>query len=240
MLPGLPAPIALELDELAARYGRPLLKVEESGYWNPRKAGGSRRLCEVCMVVRRPNGRLITGTKTFYPAGAFRLLTGGVERGERVLDALRRETHEETGLRTEVRRFLAAIAYRPIDPPRRTGPAGRGPQLPVFYTFAFLVDEIGGTLGAVDPDERLEAYREVTPDELLQLADRLDHLGEQRSREVDGRWRDWGRFRAIAHRAVWEALRRPPPSPQTAASDADIGPEGGSRFTMRGGEGQQP
>jgi hypothetical protein len=116
--------------------------------------------------------------------------------------------------------------------------------LPVFYTFAFLIDEVGGTLGAVDPDERLEAYREVTPDELLQLGDRLDHLGEQRSREVDGRWRDWGRFRAIAHRAVWEALRRPSPSPPTAAGEADTGartgPERGSRFATRGGEGQQP
>src|SRR5438128_2506326 len=112
------------------------------------------RYGEVCMVVRRPNGKLITAIKTFYPAGAFRLLTGGVDHGEPIADALLREVAEETGLDVVVRRFLAVIEYQL----QELGDAGCGlgspsstPHLPPpipwnFATFAFLLDEIGGIL----------------------------------------------------------------------------------------------
>ena len=74
------------------------------------------------MVVRRPNGKLITAKKTFYPPGAFRLLTGGVGHGELIAAALLREVAEETGLDVVVRRFLAVIEYQL----REMGDGGRG------------------------------------------------------------------------------------------------------------------
>lgn len=155
MTPRFPAPgdADEEIADLVRRFGPTLERAVAAGtdaFW--RRQGRTR---EVCMVVRRPSGRLLTATKTFYPAGVYRLLTGGVERGERVLEALLRETHEETGLRVKVRRLLAVIAYRAED--------AADDDPPRFHTFAFLLDEVGGTLGATDPDERIAAYGESRP-----------------------------------------------------------------------------
>lgn len=190
-----------EAEELAARFGAPLqwdVQIENDGIFDP--LGKSDRYGEVCMVVRRPNGRLLTAIKTFYPPGAYRLLTGGIHHGEKILDALLRETAEETGLSVAVRRFLAVVDYR--------HPHWKHQNASGFTTFAFLLDEVGGELGCADPGERLEAFREVEVDELPALADFLDSLAATPSEEIGGRWRDWGRFRAVIHRAVWQALRK--------------------------------
>jgi 8-oxo-dGTP pyrophosphatase MutT (NUDIX family) len=121
-----------EIDTLAARFGAPLVidSVIPDHFDDPIRKPD--RYGEVCMVVRRPNGTVLLSIKTFYPRGAYRLPTGGIHRGEPILDALLRETNEETGLQTDVRRFLARIAYHSVDAP--TG-------VPIFHTFAFLLDE---------------------------------------------------------------------------------------------------
>lgn len=195
----LPPPVEAEVEQLAARFGAPLrwdVTLENDGLFDP--LGKSDRYGEVCMVVRRPGGTLITAIKTFYPAGAYRLLTGGIHHGESILDALLRETVEETSLEVAVRRFLAVVSYRL---------SASDPQQPaVFSTFAFLLDEVGGTLGCADPGERLGEFRETTVDELPALADTLYSLAGEPSSEIHGKWRDWGRFRAVIHRAVYEAL----------------------------------
>ena len=197
MFPSLPAPINDELTQLAQRYGQPIVQTVNLGantYFDP--LNKSDRYGEVCMVIRRKNGRLLTAIKTFYPRGAYRLLTGGINYGEPVLDALLRETHEETGLEVEVKCFLAAVAYQ----------LNNSEETPIFYTFAFLLDEVGGTLGVLDEDERVESFREIEPSELPGMADFLAHLGHQQSEEINGDLNDWGRFRAVIHRLVWEAL----------------------------------
>src|SRR5207244_1721038 len=76
----------------------------------------------------------------------------------RILDALLRETTEETGLETVVRRFLAHVIYRPTE-----ASTGGGPAAPLFHTFAFLLDETGGTLGVRDKAERIEGFTEIDP-----------------------------------------------------------------------------
>ncbi len=184
-----------ELAALAERYGTPRLvsaRIRDA-FFDPIKRPD--RFGEVCMVVRRPSGTLLLTTKDFYPGRAFRLPTGGIAHGEGILDALLRETHEETGLAAEVRRFLAWIDYE-----------GSGAGRVVFHTFAFLLDETGGTLGSLDPHERIAAYREIVPEELPRVADRLDSVTSQLSSEIEGDWADWGHFRAVVHRAVAEAL----------------------------------
>jgi NAD+ diphosphatase len=207
--------IEAEIAELSARYGEPRrLAVElTGGMFSPLLLRD--RHGEVCMVVRRPNGKLITAIKTFYPAGAFRLLTGGIGHGERIADALLREVAEETGLEVVVRRFLTVIEYHL----QGMGVAGWGlgdrpskPQLPSpnsqsFATFAFLLDEVGGTLGARDGGERIGAFREIEVDELPAVAEALERVPDSVDHEIEGSWRDWGRFRAIVHRAVYAALK---------------------------------
>ena len=197
MFPSLPQEVQDELAQLAITYGAPLVRKIDLGIstaFDP--LNKTDRYGEVCMVIRRHNGLLITAIKTFYPSEAYRLLTGGINYGERVYDALLRETHEETGLKVTVNRFLTALAYF-LDGDDKT---------PVFYTFAFLLDEVSGTLGALDQSERVESFREVSVEDLPGIADMLRHIRHERSREIGGNWHDWGQFRAAVHDAVYDAL----------------------------------
>lgn len=193
----LPAPVEQELEHLARRFGEPARvdAVVDDSFKDP--IWKHDRFGEVCMVIRRRNGSLLLSIKTFYPRGAFRLPTGGIHHGEAVYDALVRETHEETGLATTVARFLARIAYQPMSTP---GPVA------VFHTFAFLLDEVSGTLGALDMSERIEQWKEIDVADLLAVADTLDDLTTQGTEDIGGDWRAWGKFRAVVHRVVHEAL----------------------------------
>jgi len=189
-----------ELDEeialLAARFGEPRrLEVLIRPFFDPVQRPD--RFAEVCMVIRRRNGRLPLSIKTFYPRGAHRLPTGGIHHGEPILDALRRETEEETGLETEIKRFLAWITYRPVSAP--DGP-------PLFHTFAFLLEDMGGHFHTSDLEEQIEEWIEVEPAALGDVADRLDRITSMPSKEIGGDWADWGHFRAIVHRVVHGAL----------------------------------
>lgn len=190
----LPAPIQAEIAELAERYGTPVtgsVDLGESPYLRRVVAG---RFAEICMVVRRPSGRLLVFRKPFYPAGIVRLMTGGVEDGESILRALLREVHEETGLSVNVARFLAASAYLTDGCPQ-------------FASFAFLLDETGGTLGALDEDEQVEFFREIAVAELLAIAGELEQLPNEYNTALDAEIPDWGRLRALNHRLVYQALR---------------------------------
>ncbi len=182
--------IEADIHALAMRYGAPrrIVAPLDGASFDP--VARSDRYGEVCMVVRRRNGRLITAIKTFYPAGCFRLLTGGIAHGETIEAALQREVEEETGLQTVIRRFLAVIVY----PPQR------------FATFAFLLDEHGGELGSRDPHERIAAFREIDVAELPLLAATLEAAPDRFDAAIGGNWRDWGHFRAIVHRVVYQAL----------------------------------
>jgi ADP-ribose pyrophosphatase YjhB (NUDIX family) len=192
-----PEAIKAEIDDLATRYGTPrrtLIELEDQRF-DPYVL--TDRYGEVCMVIRRPSGALITMRKDLYPPGVFRLPTGGIRHGEAIAAALLRETAEETGLDVQITQFLCAVAYRgPDDPPDRIG----------FTSFAFLLDEIGGELASHDPDERLEAFGFVPPQDLPQLAERLEQLSATHDRAIGGRWQSWGRFRAVIHREVARML----------------------------------
>lgn len=186
--------IETEVAELAGRYGEPRrVAIDLEGQpFDP--LAMTDRYGEVCMVIRRPNGKLISAIKTFYPAGAFRLLTGGVQHGEPISAALLREVAEETGLEVVIRRFLAVIEYRLAQTAH------------VFATFTFLLDEIGGTLESHDPAEQVGAFRELALADLPALAYLLAQAPDQYDAKIGGSWRDWGRFRAVVHRVVHEAL----------------------------------
>ncbi len=193
-----PAWARAELQALAQRYGEPVIGVTQ----DPDAAkylvlhDQTRRPGEVAMVVRRQNGKLLLATKEFYPAGVYRLLTGGVHRGESIFAALMRETHEETSLVVEPRRFLAVARYQEPD----------APEPSEYATYAFLLDEVGGELGVNDPHERLSGFREVYPSELPAIADQLDNLPRNLRNDMQMEHYAWGRFRALAHRLVWQAI----------------------------------
>jgi NAD+ diphosphatase len=187
-----------EIAELATRLGAPRrIEVVIRPFFDPVQRPD--RFAEVCMVIRRKNGKIPLSIKTFYPRGAHRLPTGGIHHGERILDALRRETEEETGLETETKRFLAWITYRTVEAP--DGP-------PLFHTFAFLLDEVGGRFHTSDTEEQIEEWIEIEPAALGEIADRLERITSAPSNDIGGDWADWGHFRAIVHRVVHQALTR--------------------------------
>ena len=190
------AELEAEIAQIAARFGEPRrMDVAIRPFFDP--VQNPDRFAEVCMVVRRRSGKVPLCIKTFYPRAAYRLPTGGIHRGERILDALRRETTEETGLDTRIERFLAWITYRGVSDP--DGP-------PLFHTFAFLLAEVGGTFKTSDEDEQIESWIEIEPSALNQVAERLDKIATGHSDDIGGDWADWGHFRAIVHRVVSDAL----------------------------------
>jgi 8-oxo-dGTP pyrophosphatase MutT (NUDIX family) len=186
-----------EITDLAARYGEPVTRdvALDDIAFDP--VGNPSRFAEVCMVVRRPSGNVLLSIKTFYPRGAYRLPTGGIDRDEPILEALIRETLEETGLHLKANRFLAALTY--LD-----GPAGP----PVFHTFAFLLDDPSGApVTPLDQHEQIESYIEVPLSELPRAAERLERIPPAGAPGIPN-WDAWGRFRSHVHRAVHETLRR--------------------------------
>lgn len=196
----LPPGLETEVADLAARFG-PTAFVTAAlpdGVFDPFTRRD--RVGEVCMVIRRPSGRLLTFRKDVYPQGVFRLLTGGINHGESVQAALLREVEEETSLTVALRRLMAVIGYSAPE-----SPAGAFS----FYTFAFLLDELSGSLAVQDLDERVEAFRDVEPAELPALASYLEGLDDRVDRAIGGNWRSWGIFRAIVHRVVADQLTAP-------------------------------
>ncbi|MHB0856590.1 MAG: NUDIX hydrolase [Anaerolineae bacterium] len=178
-----------------AQYGRPVertacITVSEQSlhYW---RGVLRKRASEVVIVLRRKNGRYLVHTKGFYPQGVFRLLTGGIEAGEDLLEALQRETKEETGLEVAIQRFLAVLHNRFVC----------GEEAVTFTSYLFLLQERDGVLGSHDDTESITGFREVDLAGLLVLAEELEAL------EPD--WGDWGRFRATAHRLTAELLADP-------------------------------
>ncbi len=161
--------------------------------------GSPGRIAEVCMVVRRPSGTFLVIRKPAYPPDVFRLPTGGLHRGEGILEALKREVAEETGLTIAIRRFLAAIRYT-------AGSVTKDNS--AFHTFAFLVDEIDGKLGSCDEEEELE-FKEVDLRGIRQTAEDLERVTLLSKAQSQIQWPAWGRFRAIAHHAVSETLSQP-------------------------------
>ncbi|NJM08635.1 NUDIX hydrolase [Candidatus Gracilibacteria bacterium] len=172
-----------EITTLAARYSTPRYVEVELAEGSFEPLSSRARVSEVCMVIRRQNQQILVFRKDFYPSGVLRLLTGGIEAGEQIETALLREVAEETGLDVHIERFLAVVAYRM--PSTALGHND-------FLTFAFLLQERGGTLMAHDPHERVECFADVAPAALYELAAVLDRQDDTIDDAIDGSWQLWG------------------------------------------------
>ncbi len=176
-------PDEVEIAQLSTQFGRPhrhhaTLTVSEHFLRRWGEKLRTRR-GEVLFLLPRPGGVLVH-RKTHYPPGVWRLLTGGVELGEAVLDALRREVQEEVGYTPPPRRFVAVVTYEFV----------HGPSALPFVTYMFLMAYSQHPL-MLSTDGEVAETREVSLDELAHIASTLGAL--------PGAWGDWGRFRAVAH-----------------------------------------
>ena len=152
------------------------------------KMAGKGRRGEVVMVVPNQQGQLWLHTKSFYPPGIFRLMTGGLEGDEKPHKAMLREVEEETGFNTKIDRCLAVITYTF---------SGNGLVIP-FVSYVFLTQPTTGRPSPTDPNEAITEFRAVMVEDLAETAQQL--------RSIEGRFSDWGVFRAIAHELAREQL----------------------------------
>jgi 8-oxo-dGTP pyrophosphatase MutT (NUDIX family) len=149
----------------------------------------SNRDAEVVLAAQRPSGRFLIHTKGEYPDGVYRLMSGGIGRDEDVLQAVHRELVEETGLDGQIARFVGILTTRFQHEGQELG----------FVSYLFHIRLSDGPLSPEDDAEDIIGFREVTLQELGELADELECLD-------NGFWRDWGRFRGAAHRLLVEEL----------------------------------
>jgi NAD+ diphosphatase len=182
-----------EIAQLSAEYGTPrrercALDVSQGTHewWSSDKV--RRRDGEVVLFIQRRNGNLILHTKDFYPDGVLRVPSGGIKEGEAVAAAVHRETLEETGLQVDIERFLVLVEFE----------FHWQGQVTRYPSYSFLLHELKGDLGSLDPQERIAALTEVPFSELPAVARGLEN--------VPPSWHDWGQFRAIPHRLVAELM----------------------------------
>jgi 8-oxo-dGTP pyrophosphatase MutT (NUDIX family) len=183
------------LERAIASYGPPErhhlvldVSADTLAYWGWQRR---KRLAEVVLALRRPDGGYLLHTKAFYPPGAYRLLSGGLKLDEDALVGARREAAEETGLPVEIERFLAILSF---EFRHREG-------VERFTSLLFALSAGEGPLASQDPGEQITAFRAVPVEALESVADALESLPPA--------WLDWGRFRASPHRLVARLLAAP-------------------------------
>lgn len=148
----------------------------------------------VVMVIPRPGGKVLLMTKSMYPSGVYRLPSGKMHEGETPEDALAREGCEETGFDLHCVEMIETITFLFKN---------KGRTL-TWDSYIILTNEQSGEPQVQDLCERITDFREVSPCELNKIADELENL-------PPGHWRDWGRFRAVEHRVVYNKLCRNSP-----------------------------
>lgn len=149
-----------------------------------------KRRGEVVMLIPNEQGHFWLHTKSFYPPGVYRLMTGGLDRGEKPTEALGREVFEETGFKVKIERCLAVITY---------GLQATDVNLP-FASYVFLTTPTKGLPQPTDPGEDIAHFQAIPLSGLLQVAQYL--------RSLSSHFADWGIFRAVAHEVAYEQLPR--------------------------------
>jgi 8-oxo-dGTP pyrophosphatase MutT (NUDIX family) len=153
------------------------------------------RRAEVVMAVPDEQGHLWLHTKSFYPQGVYRLMTGGLNPGEAPAQALRREVVEETGFKVKVQTCLAVITYTLL---------AQNVELP-FVSYIFLTTPTKGQPNPTDSAEAINHFQAVPVPALAETARQL--------RSLSGDFADWGAFRAVAHEVACEQLLQNPLGP---------------------------
>lgn len=151
---------------------------------------GRGRSAEVIFVVSRAGKDVLLINKAQYPAGTYRIPTGGVEAGESPQEAARREIYEETGYQVEAPGLLSVVNYTLNWP-------GLAPVPFVSYVFLALVPS-DQPPQATDPMERIADFRWIPITVLGDVAAQLNSLPSA--------WAYWGRFRAVAYGFISDAV----------------------------------
>ncbi|MGE5615045.1 MAG: NUDIX hydrolase [Bacillota bacterium] len=166
------------------------IRYESQSYFNRIKSVVQKdRRGEVVFCVIRPNGKIIAITCEDYPQNVYRIPTGGIGKDEDVIEAIYREVKEELGLDVEISAFAGVIRIRFEYKNEKI----------MFYSYIFILKEIGGELLKDASDDEISEVMEVDLDGLDRI---VRSLGG-----VKGKWEDWARFRHTTSKAVLNYLR---------------------------------
>jgi len=143
---------------------------------------------EVVFCVVRPNGNIITTTCKGYPDGIYRIPTGGLGYKENIVDAVYREVKEELGLEVEILKFGGVIKITLTHENENL----------MFYSYLFILKEKGGRLLLDALDNEISDTKEVSAEQFFSLVEKLNN--------IEGRWKDWGKFRYITSKAVLDLI----------------------------------
>jgi 8-oxo-dGTP pyrophosphatase MutT (NUDIX family) len=183
--------IEREIGKLARKYGEPGRATfefsdlsEGFGEWVRQL---TRRRGEIVLVVPRSRGRVLLHTKPHYPENVYRLPTGGIHREEAADIAARRESYEEIGFHPASLRLLGVLENVFLVRDKKL----------VYPSFVFETDPLATAPHPTDPDEPISGFLDA---DLIELQATAHYLAS-----LPGQWREWGKFRAAAHR--WLAAR---------------------------------
>ncbi len=166
------------------------LTVNTSGMLNLMdKMKRKKRRGEVVMVIPNKKREVWLHTKEAY-GGVYRLMTGGLDRGEKPQQALRREVYEETGIKREIDRCLAVILYT-LKREEYTQP---------FVSYVFITRPSANKPKPTDTSEAISGFKAIPPYKLQETAEKL--------RTVEGDFADWGKFRAVSHEVTHKILNK--------------------------------
>jgi 8-oxo-dGTP pyrophosphatase MutT (NUDIX family) len=183
--------IEQEIAELARQYGEPGRATFEftalSNGFGEWVTNLTRRRGEIVLVVPRAPGYVLLHTKSHYPENVYRLPTGGIHQGEAADDAARRESDEEIGFHPASLRLWGVLENVFFV---------QGKEL-VYPSFVFETEPFTAAPNPTDPEEAISGFMDADVMELQATAHYLASL--------PGQWREWGLFRAAAHR--WLAAR---------------------------------
>lgn len=164
--------------------------IGSSFFTKMKKSAANNRRGEVVFCVIRPNGKIVTITRDVYPAGIFRIPSGGVAYGEDITEAVSREVKEELGIDIEITGFPGAFIIRFEYEKEST----------MFFSYLFILKETKGRLLIDASDDEISEVKEAGMEEFEAIVSRL--------RDIEGEWRDWGRFRYETSNAIMEYLKK--------------------------------
>lgn len=183
--------IEREVGKLARAYGEPGRATFEFADLSDGFSGWvmqlTRRRGEIVLVVPRSENRVLLHTKLHYPENVYRLPTGGILHAEAADEAARREALEEIGFHPESLQLLGVLENVFWMRDKRLD----------YPSFVFRTEALTAAPHPTDPDEPISGFMDADSKELEATALYLSSL--------PGQWREWGMFRAAAHR--WLAAR---------------------------------
>lgn len=153
------------------------------------------RVGEIAMVLINNQNQIWLMGKEHYLEGLLRIPTGGINRNEDPLAALKRELKEETSFDLITAQFIGLINYTIVGTPKED----------TFVSYIFRIQIGDRTPVPTDESEKINQFKTVGINQLPETAKIWKTLPSPPDKPY---YHDWGRFRAILHEVTFDLLSK--------------------------------